>query len=96
VVDPQTWTVIRFNREVSLPRFTVFAGETWTTYRDVGDRFALGAGMLDAGSDFTILYQGDRRTARTHEAGPVLRRCEHGTCRGCDVCGGRYARKAAA
>jgi hypothetical protein len=85
------WTVIKLVRDVGLPRFNLFAGETWRTYREVGERFPLGAGTLDRDLDFVVLYQGDRKTARTFEAPKLLRRCQYHSCRGCETCGGQFA-----
>lgn len=90
--NAETWTVIKFLRDHKLPRFPMFEGETWTTYRPVGDLFELGAGQLERGRDFEVLYMGDRHGTRAHEAKTSIRRCEHHACRGCDICGGAYAR----
>lgn len=87
----QTWTVIKLLRDRALPRFRLFEGDIWTTYRPVGKVFELGAGQLEMGRDFEIVYQGSRSGVRAHQAKPTIRRCEYHACRGCEVCGGKYA-----
>lgn len=58
-----TWTTIRFLRTVQLPRFRVFAGHTYATYKPVDAEVEIGGGRLVEDVDFDVLYQGQDRGA---------------------------------